>query len=194
MEEMEAIKEAEEAAIKEAEQAIREAELGSLFDFGEGITNNGFDPGDEALTPMEPVRNQFLMDRPPSQATTMDNEEEDDDEDEGPDCKRVFYKNLKNVVDIFCIWDCGRLWIKISEVLSFIVFDPFMELFITLCILVNVIFMTLDHYNLEYDGMSPQFTSLLRNANYFFTAIFAIESFFKLAAMSPRYFFVVSTP
>ena len=39
---------------------------------------------------------------------------------------------------------------------------------------------------------SPFFTSLLTNGNYFFTAIFAIESFIKLAAMSPRYFFAVS--
>lgn len=33
------------------------------------------------------------------------------------------------------------------------VFDPFTELFITLCIAVNVIFMAMDHYNLEYEGM-----------------------------------------
>ena len=34
--------------------------------------------------------------------------------------------------------------------------------------------------------------ALLTNGNYFFTAIFAVESFGKLAAMSPRYFFAVS--
>ena len=34
--------------------------------------------------------------------------------------------------------------------------------------------------------------ALLTNGNYFFTAIFAVESFAKLAAMSPRYFFAVS--
>lgn len=96
------------------------------------------------------------------------------------------------------------LWIQ--------VFDPFTELFITLCIAVNVIFMAMDHYNLEYDGMwvkiyfkysfkgtnyltlcfrSPFFKNLLEQGNYFFTAIFAIESFAKLAAMSPKYFFGV---
>ena len=32
---------------------------------------------------------------------------------------------------------------------------------------------------------------MLTNGNYFFTAIFAVESFVKLAAMSPRYFFSV---
>ena len=40
---------------------------------------------------------------------------------------------------------------------------------------------------------SPFFTSLLNQGNYFFTAIFAVESFVKLVAMSPRFFFVVST-
>jgi len=34
---------------------------------------------------------------------------------------------------------------------------------------------------------------MLTNGNYFFTAIFAAESFIKLAAMSPRYFFAVSS-
>ena len=32
---------------------------------------------------------------------------------------------------------------------------------------------------------------MLTNGNYFFTAIFALESFIKLASMSPRYFFAV---
>jgi hypothetical protein len=32
---------------------------------------------------------------------------------------------------------------------------------------------------------------MLTNGNYFFTAIFAAESFIKLASMSPRYFFAV---
>ena len=40
---------------------------------------------------------------------------------------------------------------------------------------------------------SPFFVSLLTNGNYFFTTIFAVESFIKLAAMSPRYFFAVSS-
>ena len=42
---------------------------------------------------------------------------------------------------------------QLSEVLAFVVFDPFTELTITLCIVVNVIFMALDHYLIEYNGM-----------------------------------------
>ena len=32
-------------------------------------------------------------------------------------------------------------------------------------------------------------TNMLTTGNYFFTAVFAVESFAKLAAMSPKYFF-----
>ena len=66
--------------------------------------------------------------------------------------------------------------------------------------MVNVIFMALDQYHADYPiekypdhpGMSPFLFSMLTNGNYFFTTIFAVESFVKLAAMSPRYFFAVS--
>ena len=34
---------------------------------------------------------------------------------------------------------------------------------------------------------------MLIYGNYFFTAVFAVESFAKMAAMSPRYFFAVTT-
>lgn len=45
----------------------------------------------------------------------------------------------------------NQFWLK--NIYKFKVFDPFTELFITLCIAVNVIFMAMDHYNTEYDGM-----------------------------------------
>jgi hypothetical protein len=43
----------------------------------------------------------------------------------------------------------------------------------------------------RFFSRSPFFVSMLTNGNYFFTAIFALESFIKLASMSPRYFFAV---
>ena len=82
-----------------------------------------------------------------------DDEYEMDDEDEGPKLKDVVKSYLLQGCEVLCVWDCCRAWIKISEVLSFIVFDPFVELFITLCIAVNVVFMSMDQYNVNYDGM-----------------------------------------
>ena len=79
-----------------------------------------------------------------------------DDEEEDPDeklkrMKEAVKQQIVEVLKILCIWDCANIWLKISEVLAFLVFDPFTELFITLCIVVNVIFMALDHYTIEYD-------------------------------------------
>lgn len=47
------------------------------------------------------------------------------------------------------------------QFLSFIVFDPFVDLFITLCILVNTLFMALDQHD-----MDPSLNDALRNGNY----------------------------
>ncbi len=74
----------------------------------------------------------------------------DDDDDRW---KRQLVENLEKCVNLFCVWDCAWIWIRMSEVLAIVVFDPFTELFITLCIAVNVLFMAMDHYLLEYDGM-----------------------------------------
>lgn len=60
---------------------------------------------------------------------------------------------------MFCVLDCCGAWIKIAQFMSWIVFDPFVELFITLCIAVNVVFMSLDQYSVEYDGMYVTFHS-----------------------------------
>ncbi|ODM91688.1 Sodium channel protein para [Orchesella cincta] len=52
-------------------------------------------------------------------------------------------------IDIFCLWDCGFPWSFIKKIIAFVVFDAFTELFITLAIVVNTVFMALDHYGLE---------------------------------------------
>ncbi len=91
------------------------------------------------------------------------------------------------------------------QYLSFVIFDPFIDLFVTLCIVVNTLFMALDHHN-----MDPGMYAALKNGNYvsvtnvtrchdlsrnvtlylqFFTATFAIEACVKLMAMSPKFYF-----
>ena len=94
-----------------------------------------------------------IIDRISERPSSMLEDDEDDDDYEGPKLKDIIKDYLKQGCDTFCVLDCCGLWIKISTVLSFIVFDPFVELFITLCIAVNVVFMSLDHYKVEYDGM-----------------------------------------
>jgi voltage-gated sodium channel type II alpha len=105
------------------------------------------------------------------------------------------------LIDLFCVWDCCGPWNKFTELVSFIVFDPFVELFITLCIVVNTLFMALDHHDMNKDvekalksGNYVREFKFIKNYYYnilfqFFTATFAIEAGMKLVAMSPKYYF-----
>ncbi|KAF8791824.1 Sodium channel protein para like protein [Argiope bruennichi] len=101
-----------------------------------------------------------------------------------PRFKERCLANCLKCIDIFCVWDCCACWVRFQEIVSLIVFDPFMELFITLCIVVNTLFMAMDHHN-----MDPSFEKFLNYGNYFFTATFAIEAGFKLITLSPKYYF-----
>ncbi|GFT37955.1 sodium channel protein para [Nephila pilipes] len=101
-----------------------------------------------------------------------------------PRFKERCLANCLKCIDIFCVWDCCTCWVRFQEIVSLIVFDPFMELFITLCIVVNTLFMAMDHHN-----MDPSFEKFLNYGNYFFTATFAIEAGFKLITLSPKYYF-----
>ncbi|XP_076324997.1 sodium channel protein para-like isoform X5 [Tachypleus tridentatus] len=110
-------------------------------------------------------------------------EQEEEEREEIKFRDRCLAECLK-YVDIFCVWDCCWCWIRFQQLISLIVFDPFMELFITLCIVVNTLFMAMDH-----DNMDSDFDNVLKKGNYFFTATFAIEATMKLMAVSPKNYF-----
>ncbi|KAK7790194.1 hypothetical protein R5R35_002964 [Gryllus longicercus] len=110
--------------------------------------------------------------------------EHGEDDEEGPTLKEKVLEACMRGIDIFCVWDCCWLWLKFQEYVSLLVFDPFVELFITLCIVVNTLFMALDHHD-----MNKEMEKALKSGNYFFTATFAIEATLKLIAMSPKYYF-----
>ncbi|XP_025407764.1 sodium channel protein para-like isoform X2 [Sipha flava] len=113
----------------------------------------------------------------------IDGEGEDDEDDE-PTFREKFQVWLLKFIDTFCVWDCGWPWLKFQQGLAFIVFDPFVELYITLCIVVNTLFMALDHHE-----MNPKLDFVLNKANVFFSATFGVEAALKLMAMSPKYYF-----
>jgi hypothetical protein len=58
-------------------------------------------------------------------------------------------------------WHCPPCWDIVRKIVGFIVLDPFVDLFITLCIVVNTLFLALDHY-----GMDKEFERALKNGNY----------------------------
>ena len=62
---------------------------------------------------------------------------------------------------IVCILIYFSTVVCILQYLSFIIFDPFVDLFVTLCIVVNTLFMALDHHD-----MDPNINETLQNGNY----------------------------
>ncbi|XP_077124789.1 sodium channel protein type 5 subunit alpha-like [Ranitomeya variabilis] len=84
----------------------------------------------------------------------------------------------------FLIWDCCTLWLQIKKGVTFVVMDPFTDLTITICIVLNTLFMALEHYK-----MTEDFEKMLATGNYVFTGIFTAEMVFKIIALDPYYYF-----
>ncbi|XP_062900562.1 sodium channel, voltage gated, type V-like, alpha b isoform X3 [Mobula hypostoma] len=84
----------------------------------------------------------------------------------------------------FLIWNCCPLWMKLKKLLKYIVMDPFLDLAITICIVLNTIFMAMEH-----QPMSDEFNNLLYVGNLVFTAIFTAEMVLKIIALDPYYYF-----
>uniref|UniRef100_A0A8C0GII3 Sodium channel protein n=1 Tax=Chelonoidis abingdonii TaxID=106734 RepID=A0A8C0GII3_CHEAB len=82
------------------------------------------------------------------------------------------------------IWDCCTPWLKVKHIVNLIVMDPFVDLAITVCIVLNTLFMAMEHY-----PMTEQFSHVLSVGNLVFTGIFTAEMFLKIVAMDPYYYF-----
>uniref|UniRef100_A0A8B9P5R6 Sodium channel protein n=1 Tax=Apteryx owenii TaxID=8824 RepID=A0A8B9P5R6_APTOW len=95
-------------------------------------------------------------------------------------CPPCWYK----FANTFLIWECHPYWIKLKEIVNLIVMDPFVDLAITICIVLNTLFMAMEHH-----PMTPQFEHVLSVGNLVFTGIFTAEMFLKLIAMDPYYYF-----
>uniref|UniRef100_A0A8B9ET65 Sodium channel protein n=1 Tax=Anser cygnoides TaxID=8845 RepID=A0A8B9ET65_ANSCY len=91
---------------------------------------------------------------------------------------------LKDFALKYLIWDCCPLWLRIKKKVAAFIKDPFIDLTITLCIVMNTLFMALEHNN-----MSNNFKSMLNVGNLVFTGIFTAEMIFKIIALDPYYYF-----
>uniref|UniRef100_A0A3Q1HVM5 Sodium channel protein n=1 Tax=Anabas testudineus TaxID=64144 RepID=A0A3Q1HVM5_ANATE len=103
-------------------------------------------------------------------------------EDAQRPCPPGWYK----FADTFLKWDCCTQWVVFKKWVHFVVMDPFVDLAITICIVLNTLFMAMEHY-----PMTPEFDYMLSVGNLVFTGIFTAEMFFKLIAMDPYYYFQV---
>ncbi|XP_041352774.1 sodium channel protein para-like isoform X1 [Gigantopelta aegis] len=83
-----------------------------------------------------------------------------------------------------CAWDCSPTFQKAQKLVSLFIMDAFVDLFITICIVVNTMFMAMDHYE-----MAKELVKMSDVANKLFTTIFALEAFLKIFALSPVVYF-----
>uniref|UniRef100_A0A667XBC8 Sodium channel protein n=1 Tax=Myripristis murdjan TaxID=586833 RepID=A0A667XBC8_9TELE len=95
-------------------------------------------------------------------------------------CPPCWYK----FANTYLIWDCCPAWLKIKEIVNMVVMDPFVDLAITICIVLNTLFMAMEHY-----PMTTEFDNVLSVGNLVFTGIFTAEMCFKIIALDPYYYF-----
>ncbi|XP_060033754.1 sodium channel protein type 7 subunit alpha isoform X2 [Erinaceus europaeus] len=143
--------------------------------------------GDEAA---ETKNTQIEMKKrsPTSMTTTMDMSgdttlrHEEGIEKPRKKCPLFWYKFAKS----FLIWNCCPCWLKLKDFVHKIVMDPFADLFLVMCIILNIYFLALEHY-----PMTVETSNVLSIGNLVFIGIFTAEMIFKVIAMHPYEYFQI---
>uniref|UniRef100_A0A8C7WJM5 Sodium channel protein n=1 Tax=Oncorhynchus mykiss TaxID=8022 RepID=A0A8C7WJM5_ONCMY len=141
---------------------------------------SGDDSVRKSMSNSDPSRHAILEAALPMQSKGNNYSKSQKLEESQRSCPPWWYK-FSNMV---LIWECCPIWLKIKEIVNLIVMDPFVDLAITVCIVLNTLFMAMEHY-----PMTPHFEEVLFVGNLVFTGIFAVEMFAKLVAMDPYYYF-----
>ncbi|XP_065494041.1 sodium channel protein type 1 subunit alpha isoform X9 [Caloenas nicobarica] len=128
---------------------------------------------------MDLLEDPALRERAMSIASILTNTVEELEESRQK-CPPCWYK----FANIFLIWDCSPHWLKVKHIVNLVVMDPFVDLAITICIVLNTLFMAMEHY-----PMTDEFNNVLSVGNLVFTGIFTAEMFLKVIAMDPYYYF-----
>nr|CUU99001.1 hypothetical transcript [Hymenolepis microstoma] len=97
---------------------------------------------------------------------------------------RVWRYISKQTEAVLCGWTCCPCYYVFRRYVGFFILDPFVELFITLCIVINTIFMAIDQ-----PEKGEALAQVLRMANYFFTTTFTVEAALKLIALGAKEYF-----
>ncbi|XP_066100522.1 sodium channel protein type 11 subunit alpha [Saccopteryx bilineata] len=90
----------------------------------------------------------------------------------------------ENLASKYLIWDCSPWWLCFKKALRTVMTDPFTELAITVCIIINTVFLAMEHHNMNKD-----FESMLTTGNLVFTGIFMTEMCLKIIALDPYHYF-----
>ncbi|KAF4087030.1 hypothetical protein AMELA_G00091240 [Ameiurus melas] len=115
--------------------------------------------------------------------------------EEMKDSRRKCHPHWYTFAKAFLIWDCFPAWVKIKRLVHMFVMDPFVDLFITICIVVNTIFMAMEHHTYkDPNNKDPtkdvsDLSVVLKVGNYVFTGIFTAEMIIKIIALDPYKYF-----
>ncbi|XP_043849552.1 sodium channel protein type 9 subunit alpha-like [Dromiciops gliroides] len=90
----------------------------------------------------------------------------------------------KRFAKMFLIWNCCPLWVKCKDFVHSIVMDPFFDLAIVICVIMNLLFMAMDHY-----PMTEEFFYVLFVGHQIFTGIYVLEMILKIIALHPYNYF-----
>uniref|UniRef100_A0A8C5B356 Sodium channel protein n=1 Tax=Gadus morhua TaxID=8049 RepID=A0A8C5B356_GADMO len=84
----------------------------------------------------------------------------------------------------YLVWECSPFWLRVKQLVNVMVMDPFLDLAITVCIVLNTLFMAMEHY-----PMTDEFNGMLSIGNLVFSGIFTAEMLLKIIALDPYYYF-----
>ncbi|KAM6162737.1 sodium channel protein type 11 subunit alpha [Erethizon dorsatum] len=90
----------------------------------------------------------------------------------------------ENLASKYLVWNCSPRWLCIKKALRTVMTDPFTELAVTICIIINTIFLAMEHR-----GMDEDFKKMLKTGNWVFTGIFIAEMCLKIIALDPYHYF-----
>ncbi|XP_010004315.1 PREDICTED: sodium channel protein type 5 subunit alpha-like [Chaetura pelagica] len=90
----------------------------------------------------------------------------------------------KRFAQEYLIWNCCPFWLIVKEKVKLVILDPFADLLITICIIVNTFLMAL-----EYPGMGAYYQNMIFLSDKVFTLIFTAEMILKIIALDPYNYF-----
>uniref|UniRef100_A0A674AL96 Sodium channel protein n=1 Tax=Salmo trutta TaxID=8032 RepID=A0A674AL96_SALTR len=113
-------------------------------------------------------------------ACTMEKVKEEKLEESRQKCHPCWYEFAHK----YLIWESSRRWLRLKALVKVMVMDPFLDLAITICIVLNTLFMAMEHY-----PMTDEFNGMLSIGNLVFSGIFTAEMVLKIIALDPYYYF-----
>lgn len=81
----------------------------------------------------------------------------------------------ENLASKYLVWNCCPQWRCFKKALRTVVTDPFTELAITICILINTVFLAMEHYK-----MDTNFEQMLQTGNKVTLGFLRRETCFRL--------------